>query len=144
MKHVGWAVVVALVGMTAAGLASAPPPQPAASGPSVQTDLGGRLDQLTARIERIEGRVARRTSGAVLLLFGAFCALWAQYSKRNPWLWFFFGLVFSILALPIVLMKNADAVKGIAPSRRRSMAQAVVFGLLLAIVVAGLWLDSRL
>ena len=48
-------------------------------------------------------------SGGVLFLFGAFCALWAQNTRRNPWLWFFMGLFFNVITVIVLLVKNADA-----------------------------------
>ena len=44
----------------------------------------------------------------VLFLFGVFCALWAQNTRRNPWIWFFFGLFFNVITVVFVLIKNAD------------------------------------
>ena len=43
----------------------------------------------------------------VLFLFGAFCALWAQNTGRSGWLWFFLGVFFSIIAVLVLLGKNA-------------------------------------
>ena len=37
----------------------------------------------------------------------AFCALWAENTGRNPWLWFALGLLFSVLALVAVLYTNS-------------------------------------
>ena len=45
---------------------------------------------------------------AVLFLFGAFCALWAQNTGRNPWLWFFLGFLFSVITIFFLLTKNAN------------------------------------
>lgn len=45
---------------------------------------------------------------AVLFLFGAFCALWAQNTGRNPWLWFFLGFLFSGITIFFLLTKNAN------------------------------------
>ena len=50
---------------------------------------------------------AGAAGGMVSFLFGAFCALWAQNSKRSAWLWFFLGLFFSILAVIALLIKNS-------------------------------------
>ena len=47
-------------------------------------------------------------AGAVSFLFGAFCALWAQNTERSAWLWFFLGLFFSVIAVIVLLTKNAD------------------------------------
>jgi Na+/melibiose symporter-like transporter len=45
---------------------------------------------------------------AVLILFGAFCALWAQNTGRNAWSWFFLGLAFSVITVAVLLFKNAE------------------------------------
>ena len=45
--------------------------------------------------------------GLVLFLFGCFCALWAQNTGRNAWVWFFFGLVFSVLTVVVLLINNS-------------------------------------
>jgi len=49
--------------------------------------------------------------GLVLFLFGGFCALWAQNSGRNPWVWFFLGLIFSVITVVAVLIANANDIK---------------------------------
>jgi outer membrane murein-binding lipoprotein Lpp len=58
----------------------------------------------------------KASSGAALFLFGVVAALWAQNSGRNPWLWFFLGLFFSVIAALVMLYKN---------SRDREMARKV-------------------
>jgi hypothetical protein len=45
--------------------------------------------------------------GLVLFLFGCFCALWAQNRGSNPWVWFFLGLIFSVVTVVFVLIQNA-------------------------------------
>jgi hypothetical protein len=47
----------------------------------------------------------------VLFLFGAFCALWAQNTGRNAWLWFFLGLLFSVVTIFFLLTKNANDIQ---------------------------------
>ena len=51
------------------------------------------------------------SSSMVLFLFGAFCALWAQNTSRNPWGWFFLGLFFSVITVIVLLIKSADDIK---------------------------------
>ena len=46
--------------------------------------------------------------GVALFLCGAFCALWAQNTRRHPWLWFFMGLFFNVITVIVLLVKNAD------------------------------------
>jgi hypothetical protein len=43
-----------------------------------------------------------------LFLFSAFCALWAQNTGRNAWLWFFMGLLFSVITVLVLLSKNSE------------------------------------
>jgi hypothetical protein len=77
--------------------------------------VGAFAQQDAQRISRVEQRVSaleRKVKGAggagiTLFLFGAFCALWAQNSGRNSWLWFFLGLFFSIITVLVLLVKNA-------------------------------------
>ena len=47
------------------------------------------------------------STGGVAILFGAFCALWAQNTKRNALLWFFFGAIFNVIAILVLLYKNS-------------------------------------
>ena len=64
---------------------------------------------LEARVARLESRVDRASAaGVVAFVCGAFCALWAQNTRRNAWLWFFLGLLFSVITLVFLLNKNAD------------------------------------
>jgi Flp pilus assembly protein TadB len=44
----------------------------------------------------------------VAMLFGAFCALWAQNTGRSAWLWFFLGLFFSAITVIVLLVKNSN------------------------------------
>ncbi len=46
-------------------------------------------------------------SASILFLVGSFCALWAQNTRRNPWLWFFFGMLLSPISLLVLLTKNS-------------------------------------
>jgi hypothetical protein len=68
-----------------------------------------RVDQLERRITTLEKRIQQAgDQGLALFLFGTFCALWAQQTGRNSWLWFFLGLFFSIITVLVLLSKNAD------------------------------------
>ena len=67
-----------------------------------------RLSSVESRITQLEGNARHASAaGAVAFLFGAFCALWAQNSGRSAWLWFFAGLIFSVIAVLVLLSKNA-------------------------------------
>ena len=66
----------------------------------------GDLEQ---RVSRLEHRVPI-DEGVVVAVFvcAAFCALWAQNTGRNPWLWFFLGIFFSVVTVLVMLRKNVD------------------------------------
>lgn len=49
-----------------------------------------------------------KESGPIFFLFGAFCALWAQNTGRNAWLWFFLGGFFSVITVLFLLTKNSN------------------------------------
>jgi hypothetical protein len=70
-----------------------------------------RVSQLEHRVSTLEQKIRQAgDQGLVLILFGAFCALWAQNSGRSAWLWFFLGLLFSIITVLVLLWKNSDDV----------------------------------
>ena len=67
------------------------------------------MANLESRVSTLEHSMpAHADQGAVLWLFGAFCALWAQITGRNPWLWFFLGLFFSVITVLVLLSKNSN------------------------------------
>jgi hypothetical protein len=45
--------------------------------------------------------------GLVFFLFGVFCALWAQNTERNAWLWFFLGWLFAPITGLFLLHENS-------------------------------------
>jgi uncharacterized membrane protein SpoIIM required for sporulation len=59
-------------------------------------------------VSKVERQVNDKSGGAALFLFGAFCALWAQNTGRNAWLWFFMGLFFNVITVFVLLYKNAN------------------------------------
>ncbi len=82
---------------------------------TAQNDESRRLDQLTNRITQLESRPPTKTiieehqsTGGVLFLFGVVCALSAQNTNCNPWLWFFLGMIFSIITRLVLLAKNSE------------------------------------
>jgi len=63
---------------------------------------------LEDRVQTLEKRVdGLASTGLVLFLYGVFCALWAQRTKRSAWGWFFFGLFLAPIATAVLLHKNA-------------------------------------
>lgn len=79
--------------------------------------LEQRISTLEQKVENLPNHlVVDRSDGAALFLYGCFCALWAQNTNRNPWLWFFLGLFFSVITAVVLLAKNAG-------DRRRNIMQ---------------------
>ncbi len=81
-----------------------------------QEELDRRVVAIEGRIVDLQNRIAtlptsiqsHGSDGAALFLFGAFCALWAQNTNRNPWLWFFLGLFFNVITVIVLLAKNSE------------------------------------
>ncbi len=68
------------------------------------------INRLENRVDRLEHTIAQigNDQGLALILFGAFCALWAQNTGRSAWLWFFLGLLFSFITVFVLLWKNSN------------------------------------
>lgn len=151
-------ITYALVAMVALGLASGAsaqritPPDPTRSlsvqperAPGTPMDLTRRVEELAARADRLESRLGRSAGAAVAFLFGAFCALWAQNTKRSPWGWFFLGVLFNVIAVLVLLAKNSDDLRqpGAAPaSPSRAVILAVILGGLMVATFLLLYLGS--
>lgn len=75
---------------------------------SASAEAIARVENNPDHVRMHIGREVVDLGPAVLFLFGAFCALWAQNTGRNPWLWFFLGLLFSVFTIFFVLTKNAN------------------------------------
>ena len=68
-----------------------------------------RVTNVEQRVSALEGRAKQfGGEGLALFLVGAFCALWAQNTGRNAWLWFFLGLFFSVITVIALLIKNSN------------------------------------
>ena len=68
-----------------------------------------RITRLEQKVDAIDHE-ARDAGGAglALILFGAFCALWAQNTGRSAWLWFFLGFAFNVITIFFLLTKNSS------------------------------------
>ncbi len=83
--------------------------------PSLAQSDSSRLDELEQRLARVEHRAGaadNRTrdngaAGLAAFVCAAFCALWAQQTSRNAWLWFFLGAFFNFITLLVLLYKNS-------------------------------------
>ncbi len=76
---------------------------------NLQSDVN-RLRSKNSELERAQRSLAEDSGdvAVIVLMFGIFCALWAQNSGRNAWLWFFLGLFFNIITALVLLSKNAE------------------------------------
>jgi len=93
-------VTAAVMSMGATGVRAV---QVAAPG---NVSIEQRMDALENRVDRLTDQAA--AGAGVLFVIGCICALWAQNTRRNAWLWFFLGLLFNLLTLVIMLWKNAN------------------------------------
>ncbi len=108
--------MLAMSCVLAALAASAVTPVPGAAQtarPSSSFDSGqaleARVTELEEEVDDLDDAVSRATrGGGVLFLAGVFCALWAQNTRRNAWLWFFLGVIFSAFTLVALLYKNSQ------------------------------------
>jgi hypothetical protein len=66
-----------------------------------------RVAELETRLDALAREVDHLPVGLILVLFGGFCARWAQDTGRSAWTWFFLGLVFNVFAMIALLIKNA-------------------------------------
>lgn len=66
-----------------------------------QLRMQSSLDHDQAKIRNIVNLVC------LMFLFGAFCAIWAQNTARNPLLWFVAGACFTFVTVGVILRKNA-------------------------------------
>ena len=99
-----------------------------------QETFDARFDQVDERIDRLQSRIQRTGTAAVLFLFAAFCALWAQNTDRNAWLWFFLGWIFHVVTVGVLLAKNSDdrrAARGDPPLNPAWVIGGVVIALVL-------------
>jgi len=74
--------------------------------------LRSKVSALESKINNLESEMRSvktklNDAGIVLFFFAVFCAWWAQHTNRNPWLWFFLGLLFNIITALVLLSKNA-------------------------------------
>ena len=87
-------------------------------------ELKRKVENQNSEIQSLRNRLNSETNylkqkvdnyapmGLVLFLFGSFCALWAQNTGRNPWAWFFLGLLFSVITVIVLLVNNSNDQQG--------------------------------
>jgi cell division protein FtsW (lipid II flippase) len=80
-----------------------------------EDDVNRRIDRLEIRVGQVASEPRTNTiiqqdhaTGITLVLFGVFCALWAQNTNRNAWFWFFMGFCFSVITVLVLLFKNSE------------------------------------
>jgi hypothetical protein len=79
-----------------------------------QESLELQVSTLEQRVFHLEHENRNQDTGGAsmgLLACAALLALWAQNTERNPWLWFFLGLIFSVITVFVMLYKNANNLK---------------------------------
>jgi len=71
-----------------------------------QQRLASDERRVKSRLNKIERDIG--SAGFGLFVSGVLCALWAQYSRRSAWAWFFMGLIFAPVALIALLWKTSN------------------------------------
>jgi hypothetical protein len=67
-----------------------------------------RINDLEQRVAGLERRPrSHEAAGGAAFVAATLCALWAQQTGRNAWLWFFLGLFFNVITLLVLLYKNS-------------------------------------
>ena len=82
---------------------------------SLQRDvsaLEAQVSSLKQKVQVLEADASSRvpdedTLFMALFFFAVFCGWWAQHSGRNPWLWFFAGMLFNVITALVLLSKNS-------------------------------------
>lgn len=110
MRHSSFMNIYRLLQLCAVLLISQPALGQAASPLASNPDATAHeITQLKTRVSQLERQVKKlESTGLVLFLFGVFCALWAQNTGRNAWLWFFLGLFGSLITVIVLLVKNSN------------------------------------
>ena len=108
-KLIAQLAVMALLGLSATALVSQDSPR----------STEARLSGVEQRLESLDNIRTGAAGGCGLsLLFGAFCALWAQNTRRSAVLWFLLGAIFSVITVLVLLYKNSqDLARGDLPPR---------------------------
>jgi hypothetical protein len=113
-RRLGPILIVSVVLLTPIGVVSGQQATPGRSAqapqiePVERRDLDRQVARLESRVDRLESRTRDRSAAGIAFLFGAFCALWAQNTKRNPWAWFFLGAFFNVITVLVLLAKNGE------------------------------------
>ncbi len=72
---------------------------------ALENDLSSESRDIERKVNRLEDDL--EIAGIAVFLSGIICALWAQYTRRSAWLWFFFGLLLAPIALIALVWQNA-------------------------------------
>src|ERR1044072_8147363 len=80
------------------------------SATQAQTYDEQRITRLEDKVYQLRRALPPPSVGVCCLsiLFGAFCALWAQNTRRSAWLWFFLGFFFNAITVVVLLAKNSN------------------------------------
>jgi len=72
-------------------------------------DLKSQVEDLAFQVANLASLKddVRNFGTSMMSLVGVLCALWAQNTHRNAWLWFFLGACFPPIAAILLLFKNS-------------------------------------
>ena len=110
-----WLLIFACFCSSARAQQKTPTAQPAALQQEV-TKLKSQVKVLKDRVQVLSAKgkpnlpnQSEVSTGGVAILFGAFCALWAQNTRRNALFWFICGVFFNVITVLILLYKNSKS-----------------------------------
>ena len=80
------------------------------------------IERVEQKVNGLESRIGSPPvvdEGGLACLCGLVCAYWAQNTRRNAWLWFFFGLFGTVIAFIVLLFKNSNDIQMRDDAERR-------------------------
>ena len=105
-----------------------------------QDDSVARIVDLEQKVEKLTSQLKEERSRYTAFAFfvtGIVCALWAQNTKRNAWLWFFLGAFLAPIAGIVMLHKNYRDIHGLPQGDASRVLLRVFFMSLLRVSVPG-------
>ena len=98
-----------------------------------EKQLGQEVDSLRLEIESYNERLNKLEQdfgvvGAIFLfiffLYGLVCALWAQNTGRNAWLWFWLGMCLNVIAVCFLLCSKNSKDRRLVAERNAKVTEA--------------------
>ena len=98
-----------------------------------EKQLEQEVDSLRHEIQSYNGRLNKLEQdfgvvGAIFFfiffLYGLVCALWAQHTGRNAWLWFWLGMCLNVIAVCFLLCSKNSKDRRLVAERNAKVTEA--------------------